>query len=140
MASLRKTGIGVLSAVFMLGLVSCNDEQRFCGPAPLVVEPDPASVGSVVTLSAPAAQCDLGQVGAYSIRLVSPEGAEFALGEVEPASSGQFSVDLQLPPGAGPGSFALAVDGSVLDDASATEGPGYAESQASYEVQLEIIT
>ncbi len=106
-----------------------------CLPARLAVQPAQVAVGSEVTLSAPAAGCDLGYDDgvSYEVGLVG-QGWSVDLGEVEVAGDGSFRAVLPVPADVPPGPGTLAVTGSRHDDCLDTTG-----SCAGYGVDVTVL-
>ncbi|WP_313539679.1 hypothetical protein [Leifsonia aquatica] len=100
------------------------------GGAPLEVPPPGPDAGTTVTISSPAAECDLGYSAGhtYSVTLVA-EGVPGAPGtrtspvEVEVAADGSFSVPLAIPDDFPRGDASVVVSGSPYDECG-TDGTG----------------
>lgn len=123
----------LLALPLSMVLTSCA-QVRTCFPAKLAVSSDAVSRGDVVTLSSPAAHCDLGYgaVREYSVRLGAGHVSTPAV-LVHVARDGSFSTDFRVPRSfpAGPAEF--FVIGSPYDDCDDTGG-----SCAGYGVPVQI--
>lgn len=123
----RRIAASVLAAALALGLAGCGSSVRLgpppCLPAPLEVAPPRPDAGTTVTVSSPAAECDLGYSAGhtYSVTLVA-EGVPGTPGtrtspvEVEVAADGSFSVPLPIPDGFPRGDASVVVTGSPYDE------------------------
>ncbi len=79
------------------------------------------AVGGEVTLSAPAAGCDLGYDDGTSYQItLGGRDRSSDLGDVGVAADGSFRVTLRIPPEAPPGPAGLGVTGSPHDDCDDT--------------------
>ncbi|ERK71402.1 hypothetical protein [Leifsonia aquatica] len=116
-----------LAAALALTLAGCGSSARLgidrCLPAPLEVTPPGPDAGTTVTVSSPAAECDLGYSAGhtYSVTLVA-EGVPGTPGtrtspvEVEVAADGSFSVPLAIPDDFPRGDASVVVSGSPYDE------------------------
>ncbi len=130
--------VALITAV-LLAATGCGhhaEPASGCLPARLSVTPAEVEAGGEVTLSAPAAGCDLGydEGPRYEVGLTGEAGAGFDLGEVEVAEDGSFRTVLTVPADAPPGPSTLAVSGSRYDECLDTTG-----SCAGYGVYLTVV-
>ncbi len=133
----------LLAAGLLLTAAGCatdGDPTARCLPARPTVQPAQVAVGGEVTLSAPAAGCDLGYDGgaSYEVTLFLHGRADAVdLGDVDVDVDvdGSFRMTLTVPADAPPGPAALALAGSSYDDCDDT-GSG---SCASYGVDLDLL-
>ena len=90
-----------------------------CLPEPLSAEPARAVVGRALTVSSPAASCDLGYPPGhtYDLRLDLEGRADpVDLGPVAVAGDGSFATTVTVPPDAPPGAASVSVTGSPYDE------------------------
>ncbi len=131
----------LLAAGLLLTAAGCatdGDPTARCLPARPTVQPAQVAVGGEVTLSAPAAGCDLGydDGASYEVTLFLHGRADAVdLGDVDVDVDGSFRMTLTVPADAPPGPAALALAGSSYDDCDDT-GSG---SCASYGVDLDLL-
>jgi hypothetical protein len=128
--------IGLLLAA--AGCADDGDPAARCLPARLAVEPAQVEVGGQVTLSAPAAGCDLGyDDGAYyEVYLALLDHADAVdLGDVEVGEDGSFRAVLTVPADAPPGPASLGARGSAYDECPDDTTGGC----AGYEVLLTLL-
>jgi hypothetical protein len=122
----RRSAASALAAALALGLAGCGPVRLGpppCLPAPLQVTPSTASAGGTVTVSSPAADCDLGYAARHTYAVtLSAQGVPGAPGtrtppvEVEVAADGSFSVALAIPDDFPRGDAFVVVTGSPYDE------------------------
>lgn len=117
------TAAVVLLVVAVLGVMSANAPGWFvrpafrCLPARLVVEPHTAAPGGSVTVSSPAADCDLGYPPGhtYDVILRHREVAT-APQRVRVDADGRFAAAIAVPASFPLGYAVVSVTGSPFDD------------------------
>ena len=126
----------LLTILCSVPLVACaSDGSEWCGPAALHVTPDRAAPGASVTVSSPAAACDLGlgEGATYVVTLHSDTGRRGRPVEAPVSPEGAFSVEVPVPAGFPTGPASVLVTGSPLD--SCGEGASCAAYTAAMEIE-----
>jgi hypothetical protein len=110
----------VVAAGTLLGLAACGSAIRFgdpCLPARLAVSPAEVAAGGTVTVSSPAAGCDLGYGEGHTYTIVlNSRGKSSPPVTAEVARDGSFSADVTVPGDFAAGAAYVVVAGSPYDD------------------------
>lgn len=106
--------------LFPLLLAGCASGPQ-CLPASLHVNPSTVAAGQTVTLSAPAATCDLGYAPGHSYSLsIQTHGTVLKLPDVAVRTDGSFSAVITVPVTAPKGAAEVVVTGSPFDNCDDT--------------------
>lgn len=104
-------------------LTACSPGSNKCAPAPLTATPASVSTGANLSISSPAAPCDLALAddATYEVRLISEndESQRTDVVVVPVASDGSFTAAVEVPAGFPIGNAQVLVTGSPLDSCDA---------------------
>lgn len=110
----------VAMAVPLLTATGCSNAQSECLPEPMSVSQPTVQPGAKITVSAPAAKCDLGyaQGKNYTLQLISEYAEEKTniTREVRVNTDGSFSDEVPIPEQFPQGAAMLLISGSPFDE------------------------